>query len=50
MLKFPLRTDEYGRNFYTVQNGALQLIPYMSEIIVPTIFLFPLWKKNKRMP
>lgn len=28
MLKFPLRTDEYGRNFYIVQNGALQLIPY----------------------
>lgn len=28
MLKFPLRTDEYGRNFYIVQNGDLQLIPY----------------------
>lgn len=28
MLKFSLRTDEYGRNFYIVQNGALQLIPY----------------------
>lgn len=28
MLKFLLRTDEYGRNFYIVQNGDLQLIPY----------------------
>lgn len=28
MIDFPLRTDEYGRNFYIVQNGKFQLIPY----------------------
>lgn len=28
MIDFPLRTDEYGRNFYIVQNGEFQLIPY----------------------
>lgn len=28
MIDFSLRTDEYGRNFYIVQNGKFQLIPY----------------------
>jgi len=28
MTNFSLRTDEYGRNFYIVQNGKFQLIPY----------------------
>lgn len=28
MVKFPLRTDEYGRNFYIVQKGNLKLIPF----------------------
>ena len=28
MIDFPLRTDEYSRNFYIVQNGKFKLIPY----------------------
>lgn len=28
MIDFSLRTDEYGRNFYIVQNGKFKLIPY----------------------
>ena len=28
MIDFSLRTDEYGRNFYIIQNGEFQLIPY----------------------
>lgn len=29
MIDFPLRTDEYSRNFYIIQNGEFQLIPYL---------------------